>query len=105
MLIWVSSGLSASKHPSLNIGEGEAHFGGGKQCEVEISGFFQKIREKDLYMYFNEFSQNRRYVRIIIIEISCRKRLSETIITIALYAKNKGRGVVLHISNKIRAVG
>ena len=40
------SGLSASKHPSLNIGEGEGTFRGGKQWEVEISGFFQKIREK-----------------------------------------------------------
>ena len=40
------SGLSASKHPWLNIGEGEGTFPGGKQCEVEISGFFQKIREK-----------------------------------------------------------
>ena len=27
-------------------GEGEGTFRGGKQCEVEMSGFFQKIREK-----------------------------------------------------------
>ena len=30
----------------LNIGEGEGTFQLGKHCEVEISGFFQKIREK-----------------------------------------------------------
>ena len=30
----------------LNIGEGEGTSQLGKQCEVEISGFFQKIREK-----------------------------------------------------------
>ena len=50
MLIWVSqwSQFSASKHAWLNTGEGEGTFrgGGGGQCEVEISGFFQKIREK-----------------------------------------------------------
>ena len=40
------SGLSASKYAWLNIGEGEGTFQGGKQCEVEISWFFQKIREK-----------------------------------------------------------
>ena len=40
------SGLSASKYAWLNIGEGEGTFQGGKQCEVEISRFFQKIREK-----------------------------------------------------------
>ena len=40
------SGLSASKYAWLNIGEGEGTFQGGKQCEVEISWLFQKIREK-----------------------------------------------------------
>ena len=40
------SGLSASKHAWLNIGEGEGTFQLGKQCQVEILGFFQKIREK-----------------------------------------------------------
>ena len=40
------SGLSAAKHPWLNIGEVEGTFQGGKQCEVKISGFLQKIREK-----------------------------------------------------------
>ena len=36
------SGLSASKHAWLNIGEGEGTFHGGKQCEEEISGFLCK---------------------------------------------------------------
>ena len=36
------SGLSTSKSAWLNIGEGEGTFQVGKQCGVQLSGFFQK---------------------------------------------------------------
>ena len=46
MLIWVSQWSQCFKTPVAQHWGGRRHISGKKQCEVEISGFFQKIREK-----------------------------------------------------------
>ena len=46
------------------LGEGEGSFQWGKQCEVEISGLFQKIREKQCLF--------QRFVTSIVATISLR---------------------------------
>ena len=58
---------------------------------IRNEGKRRKILKKYHYFHFVD-----NCVRFLL----AKCKLSETIITIALYAKNKGRGVVLHISNK-----
>ena len=53
----------------------------------------KRIKILKKYHYFHS-------VDICVRFLLAKCKLSETIITIAQNAKNKGRGVVLHISNK-----